>query len=94
MNKNTFQWDAYCLLVDRIPACTGQGGVCVSHHALERGCVYPSMHWAGRYVFKHALGKGVSAQGGVSASGMSAWGCLPGGTVSFQGVFASGPGSM
>ena len=32
-NKNAFQWDAYHPLVDRLPACTGQGvsvhGVCV-----------------------------------------------------------------
>ena len=41
--KNAFQWDAYRPLVDRIPACTGQGGV------------YPSMHWAGG-VSQHALG--------------------------------------
>ena len=27
-----------------IPACTGH---CVSQHALGRGCVYLSMHWAG-----------------------------------------------
>ena len=26
-NKNAFQWDAYRPLVDRITACTGQGGV-------------------------------------------------------------------
>ena len=38
-----------------IPACTEQGG-CISKHALGRGGVYPSMHWAG----------GVYAQG-VSA---------------------------
>ena len=28
-NKNAFQWDAYCPLVDRIPACT-VGGVYLS----------------------------------------------------------------
>ena len=48
-NKNEFQWDAYCPLVDRIPACTVQG------RCLPRGClpggvsawgVYPSMQWA------------------------------------------------
>ena len=33
INKNTFQWDAYCPLTDHIPACTAQ-----------EGCVYPSMH--------------------------------------------------
>ena len=38
----------------------GQG--CVSQHALGRGCVYPSMHWVG-----------LSAQGKVSARGVSAW---------------------
>ena len=36
---NAFQWDAYRPLVDRIPACTAQGGVsgqgvCVSQHAM------------------------------------------------------------
>ena len=44
-NKNAFQWDAYRPLVDRIPACTVQGGV------------YPSMHWAGGCVSQHALGR-------------------------------------
>ena len=41
-----------------IPACTGQGGVCVFQHALGLGGVYPSMHWAGG-----CLPMGVSAQG-------------------------------
>ena len=37
---HTFQLDAYPPLVDRIPACTGPGeGVCVSQHALGRGCL-------------------------------------------------------
>ena len=86
-NKNVFQWDAYRLLVDRIPSCTGQG------------CVYPSMHWAGGCVSQHALGKGVSAQGGVCPLGVSAWGVCLGGVcpwwclskgVSVQGVSAEG----
>ena len=42
MYNNAFQWDAYCPLVDHIPACTVQGGV--SQHALggvpARGVVY------------------------------------------------------
>ena len=38
-NKNAFQWDAYRLLVDRVPACTAQEG-CVSQHALGRRGVY------------------------------------------------------
>ena len=33
-NKNTFQWDAYHPLVNRIPTCTAQGGV-------PRGSVCP-----------------------------------------------------
>ena len=36
--KNAFQWDAYRRLVECIPACTAQGGVCPG--------VYPSMQWA------------------------------------------------
>ena len=78
----------------RIPACTGQGGVsqhalgsrvCVSQHALGRGDVDPSMHWA-RVVSARvvsawgclpvSLPKGVSV-GWVSAQGVSEWGCLP-----------------
>ena len=35
--KNAFQWDAYHPLVDRIPACTGQGGVCPGEGCLPRG---------------------------------------------------------
>ena len=34
--KNAFQWDAYRPLVDRIPACTAQGGVCPGGY-LSRG---------------------------------------------------------
>ena len=37
----------------------------VSQHALRRG-VYPSMHWAGRCVSQHALGKGLCLPRGVS----------------------------
>ena len=67
INKNVFQWDAYRPLVDRIPTCTwqeGGDGVCISQHALDRGClprcpggVYP---------------------GEVSARGVSAWGSAQG----------------
>ena len=46
-NKNAFQWDAYHPLVDRIPACTGQGGGVYPSMHWAGGCVYPSMHWAG-----------------------------------------------
>ena len=61
------------------PACTGHcvsqhvlgggGGKCVSQHALGRGCVYPSMHWAGGCLpgglpRGRCLPIGVSARGG------------------------------
>ena len=36
-NKNAFQWDAYCRLVDWIPACTAQG--CLSRGVSARGCL-------------------------------------------------------
>ena len=41
LNKNAFQWDAYRPLVDRIPACTGQGWG-VSQHALGMGVCIPA----------------------------------------------------
>ena len=53
-NKNTFQWDAYRPLVDRIPACTTKvgfclwfGGVCPEGVSTfgPGGAVYPSMQW-------------------------------------------------
>ena len=80
-NKNAFQWDVYHLLVDRIPACTGQGGVYPSMHwaggcipaCTGQGGVYPSMHWAGAYPSMHwaggCLSSGMSPQGGVCPEG-------------------------
>ena len=47
-------------------AVAGGGGV---------GRVYLSTHWAGGCVSQHALGRGVSAQGGLSVQG----GVCPGG---------------
>ena len=65
-------------LLDRIPACTVQGGVYIPA-CTGQGCVYPSMHWAGG-----CLPAGVSAQGGCLPAGMSAQGgvCLGAGGVS------------
>ena len=41
--RNAFQWDAYRPLVDRILACTAQGGGgSVSQHALGRGVCIPA----------------------------------------------------
>ena len=37
-HKNAFQWDAYCPLVDRIPACIVQGGV-YPGRCLPMGCL-------------------------------------------------------
>ena len=67
-----------------LTVCIARGGG-VSQHALGRGCVYPSRHWAG----------GMSAQGGVclgvvsAQGGWGVWitactgqgGCLPMGAV-------------
>ena len=36
-NKYAFQWDAYRPLVDRIPACTAQGGICPRGGGAARG---------------------------------------------------------
>ena len=65
LNKNTFQQDVYCSLVDRIPACAGQD--CVSQHALFRGGV----HLGGIYP-GHVCPKGLSAKGCLPR-GLSAW---------------------
>ena len=58
-NKNAFQWDAYCPLVDCIPACTvqgvstqgvsargvsTQGDVCPGGGVSLSSGVYPGMH--------------------------------------------------
>ena len=50
-DKYAFQWDAYCPLVDHIPACTVHGVY-----------VYPSMHWAGGFWLGVSTQR-VSAQG-------------------------------
>ena len=77
-NKNVFQWDAYPLLVDRIPSCTGQGGV------------YPSMHWAGGCVSQHALGKGVCIPACTGQGSVCPGGCLPRGVSAQGGVCPGG----
>ena len=41
INKNAFQWDAYRPVVDRILACTAQGGGCLSGGMSAQG-VSPS----------------------------------------------------
>ena len=73
LNKIAFQWDTYHPLVDRIPACTGQGDVCPGG-CVPRGCLP-----------RGGVCRGVSAQEvsaqGVSIWGVSAWGCLPKGGV-------------
>ena len=61
-----------------IPACTGQGG-CIPA-CTGQGVVYPSMHWAGWGLYLSIHWAGVSAQG-VSAG----W-CLPGGCLPREGV--------
>ena len=84
VNKNAFQWDAYRLPVDRIPACTGQGSVYPSMHWAVGEGVYPSMHWAvGRVCIPACTGQwgcvcpGVCLAKDVSVQEVSAWGCLP-----------------
>ena len=72
-NKNAFQWDAYDLFFDHIPACAAQGGV--SQHALHRGAypsthlaggaVYPSRHWARGCLLGRCLPMGVCLGGGI-----------------------------
>ena len=52
----------------------------ISQHALRRG-LYPSLHWAGECVSQHALGLGLSIQGGVCLRG-----CLPKGVVCPRGL--------
>ena len=95
MNKNAFQWDTYHPLVDRIPACTAQGGVCVSQHVLGRGIVYiPACTRQGVSVQGCVSARGGFYPGGVSAQGSvcPGWGavvwCLP------RRVSASGPGGV
>ena len=58
-NKNAFQWDVYCLLVDCIQACTGQRVVCV-----------PASTGQGVCVSQYALPGGMTAQGGVCLRGL------------------------
>ena len=73
MNKNAFQWDAYCLLVDCIPTCT-VGGV-------PRGCVCPGgMRAQGGCLPRVVVGV---CPGGVCLVGVSAQGggVCPGGVL-------------
>ena len=67
INKNAFQWDAYRPLVDRIPACTGQGRGC-----LPVGCLLEGVCLGGIYL------EGGVCLGGVCPGEVSAQGrCLP-----------------
>ena len=71
-----------------------RGGVCVSQHALGRGCVYPSMHWAGGVYIPAYTGQGgvypsMHWAGGVCQGGVCPGGCLPRG-MSVQGVSVGG----
>ena len=95
-NNNAFQWDAYHPLVDRIPACNGQGDVCLGG-CLPRGGVSAAQRGV---CLRECLPGGVCpgdvytggcAQGGICLGGVSAWGrgVCPGG-VSAQGVSAWG----
>ena len=61
--KNAFQWDAYCPLVDRIPACTAQG-VYLPGGVPAGGCTFPGMYLpvgctcpGGGGVSQHTLGQ-------------------------------------
>ena len=46
---------------------------CVKNYVRGGGrVVYPSIHWAGRCLSQHALGRGVPAQGGVHPLGPEA----------------------
>ena len=82
-NKNAFQWDAYRLLVDRIPACTGQGAMCIpactGWGGVCQGCVCTGGVCPGRLCLPREV---VSAQGGCVCPGR---GCLPREGVSTQG---------
>ena len=74
-----FQWDAYHLLVDHIPACTGQGGVCIPA-CTGQGGVYPSMHWAGG-VYPSMHWAGGCLPGGCLPGGVCTRVCVPRGCV-------------
>ena len=92
-HKNAFQWDAYHLLVDCIPACTVAGGVpawgctCLGVY-LPGGCTYLGGACTGP--------QGVYLPGGGTCQGVPAWGrtCLGGipaqGGVSARGVYLPG----
>ena len=74
-NKNAFQWDAYRPLVDRIPACTGQGGG-VSQNALARSECLPG-----------GVCLGSVYSGGVCPGGVCPRGCLPGWCLPRGGIY-------
>ena len=71
VHKNAFQWDAYCPLVDRIPACTVPGGVPAG------GCTcpgdVPAQGWCtcqGVYLPRgEYLSGGCTCRGGVTCPG-------------------------
>ena len=82
INKNAFQWDVYCPLVDRIPACTTQGRCLPGRGVSAQG--RGSAQW------------GVSGQEGClpGGKGICPGGvCLPRG-VCLLGVSARGRGNV
>ena len=85
-NKNAFQYDAYRLLVDSIPACIAEGSV------TARGCICPGEYLLGVYLPRGCTcpGGGVPAQGGVLAQGVSLPGGVPARGCTCQGVCLPG----
>ena len=77
----------------RTARCSGHRGVGVypsrgvSQYALGRGCVYPSMHWAGRMCIasQHAMGRECLLRGVVCPGECLPKGCLTG-SVRLGGV--------
>ena len=63
-----------------IPACTGQGGMCVSQHALGRGVSAQGVSALEVSAQGRCL-PGVVCYGGVCPRGVSARGCLPRGCL-------------
>ena len=78
-NKNAFQWDAYRPLVDRIPAYTVQGGVCLGGVSAPWGCLPRGVCPGG--VCPGGPAWGGCLPGGMSGQGVSGQGCLPGGCL-------------